>query len=178
MPGAPARVWARPTRKTSGTQAASAPSTASGPPWWAATSRPAKPRNPARRTGCAASSMAKASCRQTQPSRISPATNGHSPSTTMATAKPIAGIAAMTRAARSELWLVRLAATEPPLALAVLRQRRLEGLAGEVGPQLVDEDQLRVRRLPHQVVRQAPLPARADHEVGVVHLGRVEQLGE
>src|SRR5256885_8863850 len=82
------------------------------------------------------------------------------------------------RAAGSELWFERLAAPEPPLARAVLRQRRLEGLAREVRPQLVAEDQLGVRRLPHQVVRQPPLAARADDEVGVVHLGRVEQPGE
>src|SRR6185436_6453545 len=138
----------------------------------------AKPMKPARRTGWAASSIANASCRQTQPSRISPTVNGHSPSTTMTTAKAIAGIAAITRAARSEPWLRRLAATEPPLALAVLGQRRLEGLAREVGPQLIGEDQLGVRRLPQQVVRQPPLAARADDQVGVVHLRRVEQGGE
>src|SRR4051794_38757587 len=177
-PDAPARVCARPTMKTSGTHAASAPSTASGPPRCAATSSPAKPRKPARRTGWAASSMANASCRQTQPSRISPATKYHSPSTTIATAKPMAGIAAMPRAARSELWLARLAATEPPLALGVLREGPLEGLAREVGPQLVGEDQLRVGRLPGQVVRQPLLAAGADDEIGVVHLRRVEQPRE
>src|SRR3954469_22343492 len=96
----------------------------------------------------------------------------------MADAKAIAGIAAMTRAARSELWLRRLAATEPPPALAVLGQRRLERLGGEVGPQLVAEDQLGVRGLPQQVVRQPPLAAGADHEVGLVHLRGVEQPGE
>src|SRR3954451_11188367 len=96
----------------------------------------------------------------------------------MAAAKAIAGIAAMTRAARSELWLRRLAATEPPPALAVLGQRRLEGLAGEVGPQLVAEDELGVRGLPQQVVRQPPLAAGADDEVGIVHLRCVEQPGE
>src|SRR5947207_13810260 len=96
----------------------------------------------------------------------------------MAIAKRMAGIAAMTRAARSEPWLRRLAATEPPLARAVLRQCGLEGLASEVGPQLVAEDQLAVGGLPEQVVRHPPLAARADHQVGVVHLGRVEQPRE
>src|SRR2546423_12792700 len=90
----------------------------------------------------------------------------------------MAGIATTTRAARSEPWLRRLAATEPPLARPVLRQRGLKGLAREVRPQLVAEDELAVRRLPEQVVGQPPLATGADHEVGVVHLGRVEQSRE
>src|SRR3954454_24391802 len=133
---------------------------------------------PARRTGWAASSIQNASCRQTQPRAMSAIVNVQSPTATIVTANPIAGIAAMTRAARSELWLRRLAATEPPLALAVPRQGGLERLACEVGPQLVDEHQLGVGRLPHQVVRQPPLAARADDEVGVMHLGRVEQRSD
>src|SRR3954454_1680029 len=96
----------------------------------------------------------------------------------MTPAKRIAGIAMTTRAARSEPWLRRLAATEPPPALAVLGQGRLEGLAREVGPQLVAEDELGVGRLPEQVVRQPPLAAGADDDVGVMHLGRVEQPPE
>src|SRR4051812_33862447 len=90
----------------------------------------------------------------------------------------MAGIATTMRAARSEPWLRRLAATEPPLAPAVLRQRGLEGLAREVRPQLVAEDELAVRRLPEQVIGQPPLAAGADHEFGVVHLGGVEQPRE
>src|SRR4051812_28987380 len=178
MPEAPARGWMSAIRNVSGTVAASAPSTASGPPRCAATSIPAKPMNPARRTGCAPESMVNASGTQTQPSRISPTVNGHSPSTTIATAKAMAGIAAITRAARSELWLDRLAATEPALPGAVLLQRGLERLAGEVGPQLVAEDELGVGGLPQQVVGQPLLAAGADHEVGVVHLGRVQQVRE
>src|SRR3954447_2818283 len=178
IPGAPARGWASATRNVSGTAAASAPRTASGPPACAAHSSPAKPTKPAKRTGCPAASRSKASPRQTKPSAIRPATKTQSPKYTMRAAKAIAGTATTTRAARSELWLRRLAATEPPLARAVLGQRGLEGLAGEVGPQLVAEHQLRVGRLPHQVVGQPVLAARADDEVGVVHLGRVEQLAE
>src|SRR3954447_19989607 len=132
---------------------------------------------PARRTGWPASSSRKASCRQIQPSRMTPAVNHHSPAATIATAKAIAGIAAMTRPARSELRR-RSAATEPPLPRAVLLQRRLEGLPREVGPQLVAEDQLGIGRLPQQVVGEAALAARADDEVGVVHLGRVQQVRE
>src|SRR5438270_1162260 len=93
----------------------------------------------------------------------------------MIAAKAIAGIAAMTRAARSELWLRRLAATEPPPALPELGERGLEGLAREVGPQLVTEDELGVGRLPEQIVGHALLSAVAYNEVAVLHLVRVEQ---
>src|SRR4051812_45772973 len=178
IPDAPARGCTRAITNVSGTVAASAPSTASGPARCAATSMPANPMNPARRTGCAASSIQNASCRHTHPSAISPMVNGHSPSTTIATANAIAGTAAITRAARSELWLRALAATEPALAGAVLLQRRLERLAGEVGPQLVAEDELGIGGLPEQVVGQPLLAAGADHEVRVVHLGGVQELGE
>src|SRR3954447_6354199 len=115
---------------------------------------------------------------QTQPSRISPAVNHQPPATTIATANRIAGIAAATRAARSELWLRRLAATEPPLAGAVLLPRRLEGLAGEVGPERVGEDELGVGGLPEQEVRQAALAARADDQIGGVHLRGVQEVRE
>src|SRR5271163_3376341 len=64
--------------------------------------------------------------------------------------------------------------TEPAAALGVLRQRLLERLATEVGPQLLAEHQLGVSRLPQQVVGQPPLAAGTDDQVGVVHLGRVQ----
>src|SRR4051794_39084066 len=67
---------------------------------------------------------------------------------------------------------------EPPPAPGELGQRRLERRAREVGPQLVAEDELRVRRLPEQVVRHPLLAARADDEVRVVHLGRVQERPE
>src|SRR3954453_7260507 len=65
---------------------------------------------------------------------------------------------------------------EAPLALLVLAQACLEGLAAEVGPELVAEDELRVRALPEQVVGDPLLAAGPDQQVGVVHLGRVEVL--
>src|SRR6187200_3062183 len=71
-----------------------------------------------------------------------------------------------------------LPAPEPAPARLVLGQRGLEGLAGEVRPELVAEDELGVGRLPQQVVARAPLAARADDEVGVVHLGGVEEAPE
>ena len=59
-----------------------------------------------------------------------------------------------------------------------LAQRLLEGLAVEVGPQLLAEDELRVGALPEQVVGDPLLAAGADQQVGVVHLGRVEAVAE
>src|SRR6202035_1769263 len=68
--------------------------------------------------------------------------------------------------------------TEAPPALRELGQRLLQRLAREVGPQLVAEDELRVGGLPQEVVRQAALAARADDEVGIVHLRRVQTGAE
>ena len=57
-------------------------------------------------------------------------------------------------------------------------ERRLERLAREVGPELVAEHELRVGGLPQQVVGQPLLAARADDQVGIVHLGRVQVRAE
>src|SRR5213076_1917326 len=67
---------------------------------------------------------------------------------------------------------------EPPLTSRVLIERSSEILHLEIRPQPLREHELRVRGLPEQVVRQAPLAARPDEDLGVVHLGRVEQLRE
>src|ERR1700722_14073296 len=72
----------------------------------------------------------------------------------------------------------RSSRAEAPAAAGELGKRLLERLAREVRPQLVAEDELGVRRLPQQVVRQALLAARADDQVGVVHLGRVQARTE
>src|SRR5204863_452176 len=71
-----------------------------------------------------------------------------------------------------------LAGPEPALARLELLQRLPECLAAEVRPQLVAEDQLRVRALPQQVVGDPQLAAGPDQNVRVVHLGRVEQGAE
>src|SRR5205085_10746703 len=67
-----------------------------------------------------------------------------------------------------------LASPEPPSARRELLQALLECLAREVVPQRVAEDELGVVTLPEQEVRAAPLAARADDQIGVVHLGRVQ----
>src|SRR5690349_13522447 len=64
------------------------------------------------------------------------------------------------------------------LAPLVLGQRLLESAAGEVRPELVAEDQLGVGQLPEQVVGQPALAAGPDHQLGVVHLRRVEAARE
>ena len=106
----------------------------------------------------------------------------------MKIAKIAAGIATITRAAEIRAPALPGAASRargghqrPPnrrVAALVLVQRRLERLAREVRPQLVGEDELRVGALPQQVVAQPLLAARADDEVRVVHLRRVEQPPE
>ena len=63
---------------------------------------------------------------------------------------------------------------EAALAALVLAHRVEEVLAAEVGPQHVGEDELAVGQLPQQEVGDAVLARRADHEVGVGHLGVVE----
>src|SRR5207248_4185225 len=68
----------------------------------------------------------------------------------------------------------RSSPAESPPARGELGERLLERLAGEIWPQLVAEDQLRVGRLPQPVVGQAALAARADDQVRGVHLGRVQ----
>src|SRR5215213_10305071 len=104
------------------------------------------------------------------------------PWSTMTSAKMIAGTATTMRGARSDPALSRRAATLPPAepapARRVLVERGLEGLAREVGPELVAEHELRVGQLPEQVVRDPQLAARSDQEVGVVHVRCVEVAAE
>src|SRR4051794_32050129 len=112
-----------------------------------------------------------------------PAANTSPPWWTMISANTIAGIATTIRGARSDPVLrSRRSATptapEPAPARGVLVERRLERLAREVRPQLVAEHELRVGDLPEQVVRDAQLAARADQEVGIVHVGRVQVAAE
>src|SRR6516162_9159111 len=164
-------------------------------PYSAAASSPASARKPARRTGRARAYMPYSSCKHTQPSRNRPRAYTKPPSITRNSAKAIAGTAASTRADRSERRLRRsrrrgreLRAraaisrgsppAEAPAALRELGQRFLEGLAGEVGPQLLAEHELGVGRLPQQVVRKPLLSAGADDQVRVVHLGRVQAAAE
>src|ERR1700726_3441427 len=123
---------------------------------------------------------------QTHPSANSPSANTTPPSMTMSRAKAIAGSAirirdpsserslrrragrargARGRGSRARLLRTRLAISgrsSPAKASSSpgeLGQRLLERLAGEVRPQLVAEYELRVSRLPQQVVGQPLLAA-------------------
>ena len=74
--------------------------------------------------------------------------------------------------------LDRSPAAEAAAAARVLVERVLEVARAEVGPELVDEDELGVGELPEQEVRDAQLAGGADEQVGVGQLGRVEVGGE
>src|SRR3954451_12940053 len=119
-----------------------------------------------------------------RPRTAMPGAKTSPPSAMMKIAKAIAGIATRMRAPMREppggrrCDVATSPTPEAPAPRGVLLERRLEGLAGEVGPQLALEDQLGVRRLPQQVVRHPLLAACADDEVRVVHLGGVEQRPE
>src|SRR3954447_6948259 len=67
---------------------------------------------------------------------------------------------------------------EAALARRVLRARRPQVPAVEVGPEGVEEDQLGVRRLPQQEVARAVLPRAAHEQVDVGHVGLVEEPGD
>src|SRR3954449_10487330 len=60
----------------------------------------------------------------------------------------------------------------------VLRQRSTQVALVEVRPELVHEDKFRIRELPEQEVRDAQLAARADQQIGIGQLRRIEVRGE
>src|SRR6185312_10002804 len=83
-------------------------------------------------------------------------------------------VAGLGSAARANAMPAASAASEAAPARRELVQGGLERLPGEIGPQLVTEHELRVRALPQQVVGDAQLAAGADHEIWVMHVGRIE----
>src|ERR1700754_4805001 len=99
-------------------------------------------------------------------------------SATAAVAAVSAPAGAPARASRRRTVRPSRACSEAPLAAAEGAQRVGEGVAAEVGPELVAEDDLRVGALPEQVVGGALLAAGADQEVWIVHLGRVQVAAE
>ena len=111
----------------------------------------------------------------------------------MKIAKAIAGIATRTRAPRSERAPRRRGgaggargAAAAPARVAISGPRSGAGAPSysasaasksareKSGHSTSVKHELRVGGLPHQVVREPLLAARADDQVGVVHLGRVE----
>src|SRR6185437_7952285 len=67
---------------------------------------------------------------------------------------------------------------ETAFALLVFADRRLERTAIEVRPVGRHEHELAVGRLPEQEIGQALLTARADDEIGIRQIGRVEEPRE
>src|SRR5829696_3429485 len=114
-------------------------------------------RKPASAGGRTRSISVYSSPRATTPSTTSPRANTSPPCQTRTIATGAAISATSTRAARSDPPSRRAATAlpgpEPPPALGVLLQGRLEHLAGEVRPELVAEHELGVGELPEQVVR-------------------------
>src|SRR5437764_5531823 len=86
--------------------------------------------------------------------------------------RPITAIA--TRDPRSLIARGLPTAEATPSACIVL-ERGTEILAAEVGPQLVDEHELGVGRLPEQEVRDPQLAGRTDQQIGVRQLRLVEE---
>src|SRR3954469_24777729 len=70
------------------------------------------------------------------------------------------------------------AGSESPAARLVFLERDTQVVLREVGPQRFREDELGIRALPQQEVGGADLAARSYQDVGVVHLGRIEELPE
>src|SRR6188472_1312449 len=67
---------------------------------------------------------------------------------------------------------------ESSAAARILLDRGLQARLAEVGPERLVEDELRVGRLPEQEVRDSLLARRADHEVGIAQLRRVQARRE
>src|SRR5215472_2717058 len=87
------------------------------------------------------------------------------------------GMAAAATSSRETALLIRgygSSAAEPAAPLRVLRECGSEVACVEVRPQPVDEHELRIRQLPQHEVRDAQLPARADQEIQVGQLRRVQ----
>src|SRR5947209_7866839 len=199
-PPALGRRWVSVRAKSSGSDATATSRTWNWSPYNAASSSPPSAMNPARRTGCARSYIANSSCMQMQPSTNSPAANTRPPASTRTSASATAGRAVSARAPSSERSSGRSrrrvrpgraadrrtrvairrssAPAEASAPAGKLGQRLFQRGAREVRPELAAEHQLRVRRLPQQVVRQALLAAGADDQVGVVHLGRVQAVAK
>src|SRR5690606_5107687 len=64
------------------------------------------------------------------------------------------------------------------IARAVFGQRAGQGLLGEIGPIVVDEDELRIGRLPQQEIAEALFAARPDDDVRIRNVRGLEMGGE
>src|SRR5262249_58334364 len=69
-------------------------------------------------------------------------------------------------------------AAESPLAGRVLDQSCSQVVLAEVRPRLLDEDELRVRELPEQEVRDPLIARRTDQQIGIGQIWLVQRSGE
>src|SRR6476659_6156446 len=67
-----------------------------------------------------------------------------------------------------------LASAESPAAAGERGERVAEVVSAKVGPERIREDELGIRELPEQEVRDALLARGADEQVGVRHLRRCQ----
>ena len=135
--------------------------------------RPAAPARPTGVSGRRLRVMAENSCDAITAATAAGTATTQPPRSAAYSASAASGTASTTR--RDELAHRR---AEPSLAAGVGVQRGLELGAAEVGPERGRELELRVGRLPQQEVRHAHLAARADDQVGVGHVGRVQVLAQ
>src|ERR687888_147622 len=84
--------------------------------------------------------------------------------------------ATSTREARFDIGRRRLlAAAEATPSARIVLERGAQIVAAEVGPQLVHEHELGVRKLPQEEVRDAQLTGCTDQQIRIGHLGLVEK---
>src|SRR5437868_10233652 len=110
------------------------------------------------------------------PATAASATTHHPPSQT---SPRTAGSRATATTMRDQNALRRrllslLSAAEAAAAARIVLQGGAELRLAEVGPQGVDEDELGVRQLPEQEVRDAKLARGADQQVRIRHVGLVQ----
>src|SRR5688572_11050129 len=67
---------------------------------------------------------------------------------------------------------------EAPFARQIFGNGALQRLTIEIGPILVDEDELGVSALPQEIVRQTLLAARADEKIGIGNAFRRKMTAE
>src|ERR687888_1136456 len=145
------------------------------PSWTPRRSRPS-PAKPASATGRSSRIIPKYSWSAIVPATAPSATTHHPPSQTRPRttgSRPTATTMRDQNALRRGL-LSLLSAAEAAAAARIVLQGGAEIRLAEVRPQGVDEDELGVRELPEQEVRDAELARRADQQVRIRHVGLVQ----
>jgi hypothetical protein len=99
----------------------------------------------------------------------------HGPPRARTTTRPTTRTTAEIARSRST-WSTRASAPEPAVAAGELEEGGVEGVRPEVGPERVGGEQLGVRGLPDEEVREALLAARPDDEVRIGQAARVQRV--